>query len=771
MRIVIILNLEKMVPNNPSPQGRQKMTKSKATRAKQVKPPSLKTESASENQEFGSSLLPIGALAAAMIFGTQPVQAQTAAEAQPQDTTLPVVTVKDKRGREEKGYQGEKTRIGKTQQLTKDIPQSVTIVSEQLIRERNADTFKEALRNVAGLTFNAGEGGRIGDNITLRGYSAVGDLFLDGIRDIAQYNRETFNLEQIDILRGSGSMLFGRGSTGGVINQVSKKAKPVDINEASLTVGSYDYRRLTADLNKVINQDLSFRLNLMDTQTDTFRNGVQQKRWGVAPTLTWGAGTADEVTLSYYHLKDDNIPDYGVPYFKGRPLNVPIERFYGMSNADYEKNQTGIATASYTHLFDNDTSLRAIVRKADYDRDLRAVAPRLGSVTGTTCATSNNLAAVTDATAVCRQRQARGSAEHTLAAQVDFATKLAAAGMQHEVLAGFEYLQEEASRFTNTSTLVNPFTTVGSNNTAPVLPANFEASFNRTAYNRYEGRTISVYGQDTIEFMPKWKLLLGTRFDSMKADYNRPAPAGPLSRSDDVWSWRSGLMYQPTNLATYYASYGNSFNPSAEAYQLDNRTANTPPEKSRNIELGAKWEMLDGNMSVRTALFRSEKTNERNTDVASPNVAVLSGRRHTDGLELESVGRMSSQWEVFANVAAMRAKVDEASADQAGTKGKVPVNTPDYTYSLWTTYKLGGGWKVGGGLEGVGSRYANAANTIVVPGYRRVDALVEYSISKAYSLKLNVFNLFNEKYYEGIYTGHTLPGTPRSAQLTLTAKF
>ncbi len=747
------------------------MKTSRATSKEQAEDQSPKTKNILGDQEFGSSLLPIGALAAAMVFGAQPVQAQTAADAQAKDATLPAVTVKDKRSREEKGYQGEKTRIGKTPQLTKDIPQSVTIVSEQLMRERNADTFKEALRNVAGLTFNAGEGGRIGDNITLRGYSAVGDLFLDGIRDIAQYNRETFNLEQIDILRGSGSMLFGRGSTGGVINQTSKKAKPVDSNEAALTVGSFNYKRLTADLNKVINNDLSFRLNLMDTQTDSFRNDVKQKRWGVAPTLTWGAGTADEVTLAYYYLKDDNIPDYGVPYFQGRPLNVPIERFYGMSNADYEKNQTGIATASYTHLFDNDTSVRAIVRKADYDRDLRAVAPRLGTVSGTTCTINNNLASVTDATAVCRQRQARGGAEHTLTAQVDFATKLAAAGMQHEVLAGFEYLQEEASRFTNTSSLANPSTTVGGGNTVPVLPANFEASFSRTAYNKYKGHTASVYGQDTIEFIPKWKFLLGTRFDSMKADYDRPAPAGALSRSDDVWSWRSGLMYQPTKLATYYVSYGTSFNPSAEAYQLDNRTANTPPEKSRNIEIGAKWELLNGDMSVRTALFRSEKTNERNTDVASPNVAVLSGRRHTDGLELESVGRINAQWEVFANVAAMRANVDEASADQAGAKGKVPVNTPDYTYSLWTTYKLGGGWKIGGGLEGVGSRYANANNTIIVPGYRRVDALVEYTINKAYSLKLNVFNLFNEKYYEGVYTGHTLPGTPRAAQLTFTAKF
>jgi catecholate siderophore receptor len=746
------------------------MNKNVCARRKKMKKQGESAAVTAPAQQFGSTLLPISTLAAAMVFGMAPAQAQTT-ETQGKDTTLPTVTVKDKRDREEKGYQGEKTRVGKTPQLTKDIPQSVTIVSEQLIRERNADTFKEALRNVAGLTFNAGEGGRIGDNITLRGYSAVGDLFLDGIRDIAQYNRETFNLEQIDILRGSASMLFGRGSTGGVINQVSKKAKPVDANEVSLTAGSFNYKRLTADLNKVINEDLSFRLNAMTTDTDTFRNDVHQKRWGVAPTVTWGAGTADEVTASYYYLKDDNIPDYGVPYFNGRPLNVPIERFYGMSNADYERNETGIATASYTHLFDNDTSIRTVVRKADYKRDLRAVAPRLGVASGSNCTINNNLASFTDATAVCRQRQARGGDEHTLTGQVDFVTRLVAAGMKHEVLTGLEYLDEKATRYTNSSALVNPFTAVGSDNTTPALPANFDSSFSRTAFNSYTGHTYSWYGQDTIEFVPNWKLLLGGRYDSMSADYDRPAPAGPLSRDDKVWSWRSGLMYQPNKLSTYYTSYGTSFNPSAEAYQLDNRTANTPPEKSRNIEIGAKWEMLDGDMSVRTALFRSEKTNERNTDVATPDIAVLSGKRHTDGFEVEAVGRINPRWEVFANVALMRAKVDEASADQANTKGKTPTNTPNRTYSVWTTYKLGGGWKVGGGIEGVGDRFANATNTIVVPAYNRVDALVEYAVSKAYSLKLNVFNLFDKKYYEGVYTGHVMPGTPRAAQLTLTAKF
>lgn len=712
------------------------------------------------------------------VLSAEPVDTKTvvvAPAATPgKETVLAPVKVIDDRDREAKGYQGDKTRVGKVPQLAKDIPQSITSVSEQLMRERNADTFKEALRNVAGLTFNAGEGGRIGDNITLRGYSAVGDLYLDGIRDIAQYNRETFNLEQIDILRGSAAMLFGRGSAGGIINQISKTAKPVDRNEIAVVIGTDNYKRVTADLNKAITPDLAFRLNAMKTETDSFRDGVSQDRWGIAPSLSWGSGTADEITLGYYYTKDDNVPDYGVPYLGSDPLNVPINTFYGLSNADYERTKTSIGTATYTHTFDGDTALRTTLRRADYDRDLRATAPRLGIANAVTGAcTIGGITTVNSNTAVCRQRQARGGEEHTYTAQADFNTTLETGSISHALLVGGEYLHEEANRWTNTSALANPYTVVGISNQISPLPANFDSSFSRTAPNSYTGRSFGFYGQDTIEFIPHWKLLLGVRYDNLQADYERSA-GGPLSRRDKVWSYRSGLLFQPTKYVTYYASYSTAYNPSAEAYQLDDRSTNTPPEKNRNLEFGAKWELAGGDLSLRTALFRTEKTNERNTDLAVPDAFLLSGKRHTDGVELEAVGRLSSKWELFANTAFMRANIDEAAGTSAGNKGKVPVNTPNYTYSIWSTYSLGemlgGRWKVGGGIEAVSRRYSNPANTISLAAYERVDAIISYD-TKSYGLKLNIFNLFDKKYYEGLYTGHTVPGTPRAAQLTATVKF
>lgn len=732
-------------------------------------------------------LLPLGVMVAAMVLSmdsavaaTEPTPAEQVSPAKaaesakaaasekapsPKETTLDAVTVKALRDSEAKGYQGGTTQIGKLPQLTIDIPQSVTVVPEQLIDDRNADTLKEALRNVPSLTFNAGEGGRIGDNITLRGYSIVGDLYLDGIRDVAQYNRETFNLQQIDVLRGSASTLFGRGSTGGLVNQVSKTPLLKDANEVKTTYGSFDYKRVTTDLNEAIGENSAVRLNAMYTDTDSFRDEVHQSRWGIAPSIAWGIGTANELTLSYYYLQDDNIPDYGVPYFEGKPLNVPVERFYGLANANYETNETGIATSTYIHRFSNDTNVKTVLRAADYERDLFASAPRIAGAP----------AVITDATVINRGRQWRAGQENTLTSQTDFTTKFDTGDIKHEVLLGAELAREDAERWNwrNPGAAIPvPTTTVGNPDANPLLPAGFlDREKNPTSIVSYEASTVGLYFQDTLQFTPAWKVVLGARHDDFEADYDRPEPQGDLSRVDRVWSYRSGLLYQPAETQTYYVSYGTSFNPSGELYSLDDRGTNTPPEESRNIELGAKWDLLDGDLSLRTALFRSEKTNERNTDLAvSIEENLLSGRRHTDGIELEAAGRITPNWQVFATAASLKGIINEATGSQANTLGKTPINTPDYTASLWSVYKFGSGWRVGGGFEAVGARFANADNTNEVPSYTRWDALLSYD-QKEYEVKLNVFNLFDEKYYEAVYQGHTVPGTTRAVQLTYEVKF
>jgi catecholate siderophore receptor len=679
-----------------------------------------------------------------------------------EDTALPTVTVKAQNARnphENKSYQGNSVEVGKTGQLTKDIPQSLTVISKQLMQDRGAVSLQDALRNVAGLTSSAGEGGRIGDNVNIRGFSAVGDMYLDGVRDAAQYNRDIFNLEQVEVLRGSASMLYGRGSTGGVINQVSKKPQREDSYSANLSGGAYGFLRASADINKVLSEKVAFRLNTMITSSDSFRNDVEQKRWGIAPSLSWGTGTKNEAVLSYFFLKENNIPDYGIPYFGGRPLKVPLQQFYGLSNVDYEHNKASIATLTYTHRFNPHSTWRTILRQGYYDRDLRATAPRM---IGTPLFMTND-------TPILREMKARGSTENSLTAQTEYIGKFHTGPVKHEMLAGYSFLWERAKRWNNANPFGYPNATVGEPDSTPSLPSNFYSSFERDQFNRYSGITNSVYIQDSMEPIRHLKIVGGVRLDALRSSQRQPSPLDRLQRTDTMWSYRGGLIYQPNELASYYVSYGTSFNPSSELYAMDARTVNSPPEKNRNIETGAKWELLNGNLSLRTALFRTEKTNERNVNPLLLDSVVLGGKRHTQGVELEAIGRITKNWQIFSGLVLMRSNIDAAKFNQAANLGNRPANTPNFMYNLWSTYTFPlfhGVCKIGGGIDGMGMRAANTTNTNEVPGYHRVDAMIEYSI-RNYALRLNLFNLLNNKYYASIGGGHAVPASLRSGMLTL----
>ena len=752
---------------------------------------------------------------------------------------LPEVKVRDEYDRPNspnRGYQTGIVTSAKTKQLAKDIPQAITTVTEQLMLDSNSDTMKNALRHVAGLTFNSGEGGRIGDNIMLRGFYSFGDLYMDGIRDVAQYNRETFHVEQIDVLRGSAAMLFGRGQAGGVINRVSKQPGLVDRTEVSATVGSYDYGRVTADVNKVVGENAALRISAMKTDAGSSRRGVESEREGIAPTLRWGIGTADEFSIGHLYYTTKNVPDYGVPFISRalatpitrtqvtrRPLDVSASAFYGTSS-DYEQNDTNISTGIWTHRFSQDTELRTVARFADYKRDLWAVAPRLpGNVNSST---------VTDATVITRGRQARGGREHTVTLQSDLTTKFDLAGMKHEALFGVELLREKADRWSYTSIAVTaPPTTVGNPDPDVAVPA---AYGNRARFNPagYEGDSYSFYAQDQIEFIPKWKLLLGLRHDRMDADYASLASATNVATAFNLkyneWSYRSGLLYQPTDLSTYYLAWSDSFNPTADLYQLSPANIKYDAERSRTVELGTKWELFDGALSLRTALYRATKFNERNTDLEQANSAVLSKERHTDGFEIEAAGRITPQWDVFGGIALMRAEIDDqfdgellgtfgqvvaaaggtfqagqaANANRLVYRGKynpnsvgaTPRNTPDYTFNLWTTYRFMPNWRAGVGIEGKGSRLAygigqcdsaaaNASNAWAysacapiaqgrAPSFVRTDLMLAYEQPR-YDVRLNVLNVFNKRYYEALYEngGFAVPGTERAFQLTVAVKY
>lgn len=679
------------------------------------------------------------------------------------------------------------TRIGKGQQELRDVPQSVTVVTERLIDDRNLDTLKDALHQTAGVSFLAAEGGE--EDVRLRGFSlqATGDIFVDGLRDPAFYERDSFNWDRLEVLRGSASMLFGRGSTGGAVNQVSKLPSLYQLSEVAVTLGSGAYLRGTADLNIRTGDNAALRINAMATQADNY--GARISKEGIAPTLRWGIGTADEFLVGLYHLKNDNGINYGLPWLEGRILPVDPKTNYGLLS-DVSKGSADTLTLGQVHRFANRSEWRSTLRAGRYTRDQRASAARLAPAAAQPGGVAATQASFSGNTVIRRSGGTGTSAKiqslDTLTFQSDIDTRFLALGFKHSVQAGVDATHD---RFVGYAA-VNP-------SSGPLLKPDIPASSNAGSgwvdeslrlvrRNRdFRSQALGLYAQDLVQLAPAWKLLGGLRWDRFGGTYRTfstaDATLGALtaerSRSDALWSHRLGALFQPTPSSSFHLSYGTSFNTSGDAYQYDAFGSNTPPERSRNIELGAKLDSASGDATLRLALFHSTKYNERNTDETSvtPTNYVLSGQRHAAGLEVDLAGRLTREWEVYLSYAWIPdAKVDRASAVNGvtligETVGQRPGLTPRYSGTVWTTYQLSPKLRLGGGLNARSSD-SPQQSTIVAPHFITADLMAEYDAGPVV-FKLNGSNITNKAYADMLYRGHYIPGKPRTVQLTASAKF
>ncbi|CAN5177117.1 TonB-dependent siderophore receptor [soil metagenome] len=724
------------------------------------------------------TLLPLGALMlAASVSSWAQSTAPDAAAATPAATatqaegkSLAPVTVTGTRDRANQTYQSGITSVGKVPVAAKDIPQSLTVVNDKLMHDQGKDSFKSALENVIGITFEAGEGGRVGDNIRLRGFSAAGDIYLDGMRDMAQYNRDVFNTERVEVLRGAASMLFGRGSTGGIVNQVSKQPRLITEHEVNATIGTNNYQRLQGDFNFKLADDAALRINAMTTDGDGRGDnaGASTHRRGLALDYRFGIGTANEFEISYYHLHYNDKPDWGFAWFESKPAPSPINKYWYGLDSDFQNDKADAVTLSHTHRWADGSSLKTTVRDGYYSRAMWAT--QSSFPTGTTSLNLN------PDTVVNRRTNAKSGEEHHTFLQTDYLTTTNWFGRKNSLLVGAEYAVENASRSTYASLAsAKPATTVGNPGSAGI-----GGNLTEHLATQFQATTLGLYVQDTIDLTPYWKLVGGLRLDNFKGDYDRSGNTAPnntpLSRSDTLLSKRLGVMYQPTEEVSYYAAYGTSFNTSGDLYQFDPTTANTEPESSRNMEIGAKWELYNGDLSFRTALARTEKYNERNTDIDTANNSyLLSGKRHTDALEFEIAGRITPQWDVFAGLGFLKAVIDQSGSNAAGQAevGQNPGLSPSRQANLFTTYRIGDKWRVGGGFTAVSqNKPANSVtSTNRAPGYVKADALVEYRINEGNTIKLNIDNLFDKVYYNTLYRGFAAPGDERSVRVTLTSKF
>lgn len=682
--------------------------------------------------------------------------------------TLPTVTIKaDADG----GYSPASSNTAtKSSALLRNIPQSINVVPQQLLRDQGARSMEDALRNVPGVVFSSGDGQR--DQVVIRGFSAISDQFIDGVRDDALYFRDLSNIDRIEVLKGPSAVLYGRGSSGGLINRVTKKPRFGEtFGEAAFSFGTYKLRRVEGDFNMAVSETAALRLNLAREDSGSYRDQQFVDRYSFAPSLALKLGAQTDVLLQYTKARDQRVTDFGIPALNGRPVDVSSSTYYGSGDARRDDATTSLVdsiTTTLNHRVDDAFSVRNISRYSTYELDRYNTLP-----SGTT-----DPAALT----VGRSRSFVLRDESSWFNQTDFTYKNALGGFKQEWLFGLELGRQKrraesiAGGTVDRVSIFNPGRVV-----PPPLPASaFAADGAIPSHTRQD--VVGVYLQDQISLAKNWKALLGVRYDQFKQTTAFDRKLDSLARTDRSFSPRAGLVWQPSDAQSYYLSYSRSFQPSAEAFALAGNSVGNEPEITRNLEIGSKLDFLDGALSVTAALFNLERSNIKNTDPANPARQINVGKQRTNGLELTANGRLPGRWDVSAGYAYLDGKMTESVARVSSFQlpvvsvpalGKVPALTPRHSGFLWAMKDVENGFSLGGGLNYVGARFASLTNLVTLSSYVTADLAGRYRTGR-YEFGLNVKNVTDRKHVVSSHGSHDnliVPGPPREVQLTLVAKF
>lgn len=673
-------------------------------------------------------------------------------------------------------YKIDRVQSGKFTEPLLDTPQTINVIPQSVIEERAATTLKDVIRSTPGITALGGEGGGAqGDNFRIRGFAANNDMTLDGMRDMAQTTRDPFNLEQIEIFKGPSSSYAGRGSTGGTLNQVSKTAKRNAFQNADITVGTNETLRATVDVNQPLDGWLgldgaALRLNALGHQSEVEgRDLIENERWGFAPTLALGMNKPTRVTVSYFHLSQDNKPDYGLPLINGRvPDQARKSGYYGLYNIETEQTETDVGTMLFEHDFNDTYTLRNQLRYGEDQRYMIVSPPRISAA----YIAANQLGH--NSTTGTGNASGRDSKNTLLINQTDVTSRFDTGFAGHTLVTGLE-LSRETYRNAAFS-----YTGVPIGNLSNPNPYQSYGTYSRGALSQVETQGAALYAFDTIKLDPQWELVTGLRWDYFDAHSDSTATTGvttSLGRTDKEFSYRAGLVYKPEENGSVYVSYGTSFNPSAESLSLSNAltnaaNVNVAPETNVSYEVGTKWDVLDKKLNLATAVFRTEKTNARTEDPNnSLDQVVLEGEQRVDGVEFNITGELTDKWKVMTGYTYMTSEVTK-SKNRAELGAKVG-QVPRHTYTLWTTYRLPADFTVGFGAQYVGERAISTTNQNDLSGYTVFDAMLSYQLTKNVELQLNLLNLTDEFYLETVHPGggHGTPGAGRTALLTTSLKF
>jgi len=651
-----------------------------------------------------------------------------------------------------------------------DTPQSLTVVTDKLMTEQGNTRLEDALKNVPGITLNAGEGAARGDTVNLRGFSAFNDFFLDGVRDAAVYTRDSFNLQSVEVVKGPSAVLFGRGSTGGAINQVSKAPFLQSADVVSANLGTNSLYRLTADLNHPFADAAAFRVNMMgESSYVADRDLVHNRRWGLAPTVSFGIGTADTLTFAYLHQQENNVPDTGIPFVNGRPAPVPRQNFYGLSS-DSVTTHDDIATARYKHDFSSNVMIADTLRYAHYEFSYIDNLPNYGKNPPTATTPLQNVL-------VGRDAPASTGIQSNLTEQLDLTTRFETGFIRHTIVSGFEWARQTL----DLNRLNNPF---NSNNnwipeTSLLNPNPYEAQPVEGVSSQQDtvAHSTSLYVTDTMNLGQYFDLVAGGRYDKFSADYKQVTVSSGaqllLDHTDRLGSPRAALIFKPTPLQSYYVSFGTSFDPSAESLSLTTKTANLGPVKGKTYEAGGKASVIDGQLLVSGAVFRTVVDNAQTNDPENPNLTILNGNQRVQGFEASASGYLTKKLELMAGYTYLDGKT--IASGTSALVGKPLQNVAKNALNVWTEYEFTHQWEAGVGANWLDRRYADFGGQVTVPGYVVWNAMVSYKVSQNFELQLNGLNLFNRFYLDAPYytsasENHAIPGAGRSGMLSVRMK-
>jgi catecholate siderophore receptor len=648
------------------------------------------------------------------------------------------------------GYQPVFSRAStKTDTALLDTPQSVSVVTAQQIKDQAVQSMAEAVRYTPGITFAQGEGNR--DAAVIRGSTSTGDFFLDGVRDDVQYYRDVYNIDRVEILKGSNGLAFGRGGAGGVINRVSKEAGWTPVREVNVSVGSYDHKRIALDVGGGLTSSVAGRVNVVSEDSDSYRDGVSVRRNGISPTLTLKPSDRTKVVLSAEYFNDLRVTDRGIPSQNGKPFKTDESTFFG--NAEQSPTETTVRTVGMAieHKFKNGVMLSNKTRYTDYDKYYQNVYAN-GSVSGNMVA----LAAYHDDT----QRQ-------NVFNQTDLLVRATTGTIKHDLLLGTEFGRQDTENFRINGT-VTPSPVSASN---PRGVATFAATRARDSVSQVD--VSAVYIQDQLTINKQWQMVLGLRQDRFVTDFTDKKTAGNTGKTTDTeLSPRAALIYKPVDSVSIYTSYSKTFVPRAgdQLSSLTGANRNFDPESFLNKEVGVKWDPR-ADLSLAAALYRLERGNVAITDPAVTTQAILVDGQRVKGAELSATGKINHAWSVTGGYAFADSAItkSQSSTIKAGNETN---QTPRHTFSLWNRYDVNDRYGVALGFVSRSRMFAQDDNTVKLPGYGRVDAAAFFNASKSLQLQLNIENLLNRDYYVNAHNNNNItPGSPIAARLSATYKF